>query len=159
MAVMLSALLAGRPLPPRRFLVHISGRGLVNSRAQSAARRIRPIEKSSDFIGNRTRGLPPCSIVSKPSTCMSTVQAGWLTWSRSPGEYIRKSEQQYSDQKIHSSQQLYTWWWPVRPKHVETIKRKRRENINWLCTQMAKKRSAKSNLRSTTRYFAWSSLC
>jgi hypothetical protein len=29
---------------------------------------------------------------------------------------------------------LYTWSWPVSPKHVVTIKRKQRENINRRCT-------------------------
>jgi hypothetical protein len=59
MAVRSSALRAGRPLPPRRFLVLISVRGC------SAAGRIRPTEKSISLIGNRTRYLPVCSIVSQ----------------------------------------------------------------------------------------------
>jgi hypothetical protein len=45
---------------------------------------------------------------------------------------------------------LYTWWWPVRPKHVVTIKRKRQENINRCHTQMAKKGKTKSELCSAT---------
>jgi hypothetical protein len=32
------------------------------------AGRIRSIEKSSDFIGTRTRDLPACSIVPQPTT-------------------------------------------------------------------------------------------
>jgi hypothetical protein len=45
---------------------------------------------------------------------------------------------------------LYTWWWSVRPKHVMTIKRTWQENINRRYTQTAKKRNAKTDLRSAT---------
>jgi hypothetical protein len=48
--------------PPGIFLVLISVTGCVDSRAHSAAARIRSIQKSNDFIGNRTRDLPACSI-------------------------------------------------------------------------------------------------
>jgi hypothetical protein len=53
MAVRLSALRAGRPLPPGRFLVRAAGR-------------VRSTEKSNDLIGNRTRDIPACSIVPQP---------------------------------------------------------------------------------------------
>jgi hypothetical protein len=63
MAVRLSALRAGRPLPPGRFLVLIVG--LSRPHGHSAAGRIRPIEKSND-IEIRTRDHPACSIVPQP---------------------------------------------------------------------------------------------
>jgi hypothetical protein len=60
MAVRLSALRTGRPLPPLRFLTFI----LKGSQphGHSAARRIRSTEKSND-IENRTGDLPVRSIV------------------------------------------------------------------------------------------------
>jgi hypothetical protein len=60
----LSALHAGRSLPPGRFLVLISDSGWVDSRAG----RIRWTVKSSELIGNRTRDLPACSIVPQTTT-------------------------------------------------------------------------------------------
>jgi hypothetical protein len=63
MAVRLSALRTGRPLPPGIFLVEAESiPGL------SAVGRIRSIEKSNDLVGNRTRDLPTCSIVPQPTT-------------------------------------------------------------------------------------------
>jgi hypothetical protein len=67
MAVRLSALCAGSPLPPGRLLVLNSVRGRADPRDIGAAR-IRSIEKSNDLIGNRTRDLPACSIVPQPTT-------------------------------------------------------------------------------------------
>jgi hypothetical protein len=60
MAVNLSVLSAGRPLPPGRFLVLISLRGWVDP---SAAGSIRAIKKFNDLIGNQTCDIPACSIV------------------------------------------------------------------------------------------------
>jgi hypothetical protein len=37
------------------------------------AGRIRPIEKCNDLIGNRTRDLPPCSLVPQPTTLLCAV--------------------------------------------------------------------------------------
>jgi hypothetical protein len=47
---MLSGLRPGRPLPPGRFLVFISGRFIS-------------IDKTNYFVGNRSRNLPACSII------------------------------------------------------------------------------------------------
>jgi hypothetical protein len=68
MAVRLSALRAGRPLPPGRFLVLISVKSLSRPQDHNAAGRIRSVEKSSDLIGNRTRDIPACSVVTQPTT-------------------------------------------------------------------------------------------
>jgi hypothetical protein len=56
MAVKLSGLRAGHPLPPRK----IPG-------PHCATGRIMSIEKFSDLIGNRTRYLATCSIVPQPT--------------------------------------------------------------------------------------------
>jgi hypothetical protein len=61
MAVKLSALRAGRPLPPRKIPVS-------RRQGHSAAGKIRVIEKSDDLIGNRTPDLPACSVVPQPAT-------------------------------------------------------------------------------------------
>jgi hypothetical protein len=63
----LSALRAGPSLPSRRFLLVISER-LSQPQGHSVAGRIRSIEKSNHFIGNRTRDLSACSIVPQPTT-------------------------------------------------------------------------------------------
>jgi hypothetical protein len=66
MAVRLSALRAGRSLPPRKIPgTHFCQR-LSRPQGHCAAARIGSIEKSSD-IGTRTRDLPPCSIVPQPT--------------------------------------------------------------------------------------------
>jgi hypothetical protein len=68
MAVRLSALRAGRPLPSRKIPgTHFCYR-LSRLQCHSAAGRIRSIEKSSGLIGNRTRDLLACSIVAQPTT-------------------------------------------------------------------------------------------
>jgi hypothetical protein len=60
-----SALSAGRPLPPGRFLISVTR--LSQLQGHSAAGRIRSIEKSNDLIGNRARDLPTCSIMPQPT--------------------------------------------------------------------------------------------
>jgi hypothetical protein len=67
MTVRLSALSAGRPLPPGRFLVLISVRA-VDPRAIVRLEEWNQLKKSSDLIGNRTRDLPACSIAPQPTT-------------------------------------------------------------------------------------------
>jgi hypothetical protein len=68
MAVRLSVLRSGRPLPPGTFLVLISVRGWPQTQGHSEAGTIRSVEKSNDLIGNRTRDLPTRSIVSQSTT-------------------------------------------------------------------------------------------
>jgi hypothetical protein len=70
MEVWLSALSAGRPLPPGRFLVLISVKSLSRPQGHSTAGRIRPTERSNDLIGNRNRELPAFSIVPQPTTLL-----------------------------------------------------------------------------------------
>jgi hypothetical protein len=62
MAVRLSVLRAGCPLPPRKIPgTHFCQR-LSRPKGHSATGRIRSIEKSSDLIGNRTRNLPAITV-------------------------------------------------------------------------------------------------
>jgi hypothetical protein len=70
MAVRFSALRAGRPLSPGRFLVLISVTGYRLSRPQghSTAGRIRSTGKSNDFTGNLTRDIPACIILPQLTT-------------------------------------------------------------------------------------------
>jgi hypothetical protein len=62
----LSALRAGRPLPPWRFLVQICVRGLSRPQGHSAAEALG--ESKSHLIGTQTRDLPACNIVPQPTT-------------------------------------------------------------------------------------------
>jgi hypothetical protein len=62
MAVRVLALCAGRPLPPGTFVVLISVRGWLETRAI-----VRSIDKS-DNMANRTSDLPACSTVPQPTT-------------------------------------------------------------------------------------------
>jgi hypothetical protein len=67
MAMSLSASRAGRPLPPRKIPgTHFCQR-LSRPQGHSAAGRIRLIEKSNDFIGNRTRAVQPVAISTEVS--------------------------------------------------------------------------------------------
>jgi hypothetical protein len=67
MAVWLSALRAGRALPPRNLPGTHFCKKLSGPQGHSAAGRIRSIEKIH-LIGTRTRDLPACSIVPQPTT-------------------------------------------------------------------------------------------
>jgi hypothetical protein len=63
MAVRLSVLCAGSPLPPGRFLVLIS----VRPEGHSEDGKIRSIEKCNGLMENRTRDLQACRIVPEPT--------------------------------------------------------------------------------------------
>jgi hypothetical protein len=76
MAVRLSALRAGRRVPSGKLLLLISVRGRVNS-SHNAAGRIKSIENANELIGNRSGGLPACSIVPRPFTLPSINVGGW----------------------------------------------------------------------------------
>jgi hypothetical protein len=67
MAVRLSALCAGRPLHPGRFLVLISVRGWVDPRSIVRLEGLGKLKNPVTF-GNRTRDLPAWSIVPQPAT-------------------------------------------------------------------------------------------
>jgi hypothetical protein len=67
MAVRLSALRAGRPLPPGRFLVLTCVRGWVDPRVIVRLEGLGQLENSNNLNPNRTRDLPPCSIVPQPT--------------------------------------------------------------------------------------------
>jgi hypothetical protein len=68
MAVRLSALCVGSPLPSRKIPGTPFCWRLSRPQGHSAAGRITSIEKSNDLTGNRTRDLPACRIVPQPTT-------------------------------------------------------------------------------------------
>jgi hypothetical protein len=68
MVVRLSALSAGRPLPPGRFQVLISVRGCGDLTAVVRLEGLGELKNLNDLIVNRTLGLPACSIVPQLTT-------------------------------------------------------------------------------------------
>jgi hypothetical protein len=50
----------------------------VDPKSNSAAGRIRSIEKSDDLIGNRTHDFPACSIVPQPTTLPRALPIQWV---------------------------------------------------------------------------------
>jgi hypothetical protein len=68
MAVRLSALRAGGPLPPEICLVLISIKGWVNPRAIVRLEGLDKLKKKIHLIGTQSRDLPACSIVPEPTT-------------------------------------------------------------------------------------------
>jgi hypothetical protein len=78
MAVRLSAVRTGHPLPPGRFLVFTCVKRLIWPQGRSAATRIRSIEKFNDLVINRTHCLLACSIVAQP-TMLRRDFAKWIT--------------------------------------------------------------------------------
>jgi hypothetical protein len=68
MAVRLSSLRAGCPLPRGRFLVLICVWGWVDPRAIMRLEGLGQLKKSSDLIGIRNRDLTACSIMPQPTT-------------------------------------------------------------------------------------------
>jgi hypothetical protein len=68
MAVRLSVLCSSGPLPPGRFLVLISVRGWVAGRVIMRLEELGQLKRSNDLIGDLTRDLPACIIVSQPTT-------------------------------------------------------------------------------------------
>jgi hypothetical protein len=70
MAVRLSDLRARRPPPPPpgRFLAIISVTGWVDLRAIVRLEGLGKLKKIDYLIGNQSRNLPDCSVVSQPTT-------------------------------------------------------------------------------------------
>jgi hypothetical protein len=86
MAVRLSALRAGRSLPPRKIPDTYFCWRLSRPQGHNAAGRIRSIEKSNDLIGNRTPDLPAYSIEPQPTTLpgyptrlYTSVNVAWIS--------------------------------------------------------------------------------
>jgi hypothetical protein len=65
---------------PGRFLVLISVRSWVNLRAIVRLGGFFSIKKSNDLNGNRTRGLPACSIVPQPTTLPRAPVSRRMLW-------------------------------------------------------------------------------
>jgi hypothetical protein len=68
MAVSLSALRAGRPLPPQEESWYSFVFEAESTQGKSALERLGKLKKSNELIRTRTRDLPACSIVPQPPT-------------------------------------------------------------------------------------------
>jgi hypothetical protein len=75
MATRLSALPTDRLLHPGRFLVRISVRGRIDPRTIGQLEGLCQFEKSNVLIGNPTRDVLACSIVSQPTTLSGAILA------------------------------------------------------------------------------------
>jgi hypothetical protein len=91
MAIRLSALCVGRPLPPGRFLILISVR--IDPRAKVLLDELGKLK--IHLIGTRTRDLPACSIVPQPTTLPRAPYFGYK------GRYNQfQSDDFYSEIKL-----------------------------------------------------------
>jgi hypothetical protein len=81
MAVRLSDLRTGRPLPLKKIPdTHFCSK-MSRSQGHSAAGRIWSIEKSNDLFGNRTRDTPARSVVPQPTTLPRAPDGSeWWVW-------------------------------------------------------------------------------
>jgi hypothetical protein len=86
MAVKLSALRAGSPLPPEIFLVLISVRGRVDPSAILRLEGLGKLKKKIHLIGTRTRDLPACIIVSQPTALPDSAVVYLMIISRKYGK-------------------------------------------------------------------------
>jgi hypothetical protein len=81
-AIRVSALCAGHPLPPGRFLILIPVRGWVDPRAIVQPEWLIELKKKIHFIGTRTCNLPACSIVPQPDMLFcahcTNLNTSWL---------------------------------------------------------------------------------
>jgi hypothetical protein len=106
MAVRLSALLAGRPLPPGRLLVLISVTDWVEPRAITRLEELGKLEKKSgDLIGNRTRNRTDYRILPQPTTlpCTPLFISGY--W------YLQfKASLQIKTEVLHLEKQMFLFF-------------------------------------------------
>jgi hypothetical protein len=76
----LSALLCWPPFTPRKIPGTLFCWRLSRPQDSSATGKIRSIENSNDLIGNRTRHLTDCSIVSQPTTPQRAPLRGLIAY-------------------------------------------------------------------------------
>jgi hypothetical protein len=100
MAIKLSAVRSGRPLPQERFLVLICVRGCVDPRAIVRLEGLDQLKKSRNLIGIRSRNLPACSIVPQLTTLPRVPSGEWGSVKRGG-----------SVSALYSVQWQHDWWW------------------------------------------------